>query len=224
MKKSILSIVAITVLATSSFAEEANSHMITAGMGVTNYSYDGVDFTYGIVDLGYNIGWGSYYINVNAMLPISEDEGYYIDRSMLLQRSQYSLNLAYRLDMGIALFTGINYANNFREDADLSYTDSEIGAHLGVAGVIYTWENVGALTGKAAFSISQLDYSSANNGILTQTGIGYLFGLGLVGSITDDISYNINIDGYSYTYEETSSLSETTAMSTTLKAGVGYMF
>ena len=224
MKKSILSIVAITVLATSSFAEEAISQMVTAGMGMTSYSYDEYSFDYSIVDLGYNIGWDSYYININAMLPVSEAEGPYYGRSMLFQRSQYSFNLAYRLeDMGVALFTGVNYANNLREDASTSYTDSEAGFHFGIAGAIYSFESLGTLTGKAAFSTSLLGYDTGTE-ILSEAGIGYLFGLGLVGPLFDEITYNINLDMYSYTYDETAELSKTTTTSTTLKAGIGYMF
>ena len=232
MKKSILSIVAITVLATSSFAGES-SQMLSAGLGTTNYSYADNDFSYSIVDLGYNIGWDEYYININAMLPISEDQGPFFANTVNFKRSQYSVNFAYRLkSIGISIFSGANFAYNTITDQYRNYNDGETGFHVGVAGAIYTWDNIGTFTAKGALSASQMDYAdydTAKNIPVTYTtdGFGYLFGLGLVGSISDNLTYNINLDGYSYYYNnipEINYLVDRVNFSTTLKAGVGYTF
>ncbi len=237
MKKGILSVIAATFLATSSYA--GATHMLQAGVGYSNYSYNTGDqmseamddFSYAVVDLGYSVGWESIYININALLPITNGE----DSALInvpgvgnvnidteLERSQYSLNIGYRLGSRFAIFVGTNYADSTVDMKVFGMSDSisleETGYHLGMAGTLFSVGEAGAVTAKVAISQGELKYDGGSD-----DSIGYLYGIGWIGFISNNVNYYINLDGYSYTYEPDNAANyESTSM--TAKAGVGYTF
>lgn len=229
MKKSLLGVLAVSVFSIHAYAEV--SQVLSAGLGTATYEYTEIDsFNYNVLDLGYSIGWESIYISTNAMLSISEGSGSlefdpeYPPADVTFKRSQYSVNLGYRFENAIALFTGINYADSqmdiayYGEPYDIEIT--EVGIHVGVAGTVYAWENIGAITAKAAVSASTMDVAVPDPDVenVNESGYGYLFGLGWSGVFTDDLGYYLNFDGYAYSYEETDS------SFSIFRAGVNYMF
>ncbi len=221
MKKSILSIAAAAILATVSSADAVQ--MVNAGVGYNSYEYTdaGWDtFTYTILDLSYNIGWERFYISANAMLPLTDgksDENEEMYKTAL-ERYQYSVNFGYRLNFyNLSIFSGINYMPStltVTQPGNVVEVDlTETGLHLGLAGSLYTVENIGTITAKIAISQGTLDINGDE-----YDGIGYLYGLGWIGEINYNMNYYINLDGYNYSYDDLDS----SAM--TIKAGIGYMF
>lgn len=219
MKKIILSVVAIATLTTSSLAEPVQ--LVQAGLGYSNYTYDipingKYSFDYAVADLGYSIGWEKFYLSANAMLPLADGKTSGTTGSDIrLERYQYSFNLGYRLGFyDVTAFSGLNYANstatNRTNNSEIAI--KELGVHIGLASILLSTE-VGSLTVKGALSSGSMDF-----GGISETSIGYVYGIGWVGSIMEKVTYNINFDGYSYAYDNINSTAYTA------KAGIGYMF
>jgi hypothetical protein len=239
MKYKIFSMLSATVLLISSVSADSLI-LATAGVGQSNYEFeDYSSFSYPFLDLGLNIGIEHIYMSLNANIPLSDadsskyDKGFVTQRDDTMSRYQYSANIGYRFDMGIAVFTGINYADSnidtFYKNLSLDVTTKmkETGYHLGLAGSLYTWEGVGAINIKAAYSITNLDLDiSYSDGRKTFSkaydGTGYLFGLGWFGVITQNWTYYLNVDGYRYSYDIDGDNYDSNQLS--YKAGLGYIF
>jgi len=233
------SIVSATVLLTSS-AQAESLVLVSAGVGQSSYEFEDYStFTYPFLDLGVNVGAEHIYVNFNAYIPLSGadtsnyDNGFATQRDDTMSRYQYSANIGYRFDMGIAVFTGINYADSnidtYYKNLSLDVTTKmkETGYHLGLAGSLYTWEGVGAINIKAAYSITNLDlgisYSDGRKSLSkAYDGTGYLFGLGWFGVITQSLTYYLNVDGYRYSYDINGDYYDSNQLS--YKAGLGYVF
>ncbi len=226
MKNRIIAM-AITLLFTSQAFGES-SFQITAGFGQANAEIATGEYDYKYANIGVNYGISDFYVSLNAMIPMTEGENVFWDYDYTYKRQQYSANIGYRITERIAVFIGGNFV-----DTEMSYYDfhtdntntrnaEETGLHIGVAGTLLATD-AGMLTAKAAFSQAEIEIAwddDSGNGA-DGSGNGYVYGIGWIGFITENWSYALNLDGYSYTYDDGYD-SESTLLA--VKASLGYMF
>lgn len=224
MKRLNLSLLAASMLfAVSALGGQSQA---TAGLGTAAYEYDDEgwpSYNYQFLDLGYSYGISDFYLNLNAMLGITEGEGDIVDTPSTFSRNQYSVNIGYRFTLRVSMFTGVNYAKS-EQTIDYGFDSNkwditELGYHLGVAGSMLYFEGVGSLNGKLAYSFANTfevdDYKADGSGIV--------FGLGWTGFISRSLGYYVNVDGYSYGYTDDND-EDTKSDLLSLKAGVSYNF
>lgn len=235
MRHFTFSIAALAVLTAASAT--AAQFQATAGLGTAGYKYDfegWPTYNYQFLDFGFNAGIEDFYLNFNAMVPITVSKEEFEDTKVETEfvRYQYSLNLGYRIYPRFSVFAGVNYAQSGLSIAseDFAIID-EIGYHVGIAGAPFYFQNVGAITAKLGFSFGnsfKVDFAQDlnDNGAIdyTENGSGVVFGIGWSGIITREWSYYFNFDGYSYSYKNDDYDSTTKSTLATLKAGVGYAF
>ncbi len=238
-KKILLSILAAIYMVPETMAEPVVQ--ATGGLGYAQYEFEGYEkFSYPILDLGVNVGWSDFFFRLGTTLPVSDGSASGSDdfgsRDDTLNRTVLNINFGYRFYNSLAAFIGINYAQN---SVDTSYetnysgitsvkTDTEeLGYHVGLAGSLYSWNNIGVLTAKGAISLANMNISYSDNigqsfSVDSSSGDGYVVGIGWLGLINNSMTYYINFDLYRYSYEFENI--DFKSNETDLKAGIAYTF